>query len=110
MKTSVEISDFLFQQAKLLARREHTTMRALIEEGLRRLIAERKAPKPFKLRRVTFRGKGLQTRMAGAGWKAIRAAIYEERGADRRCASAIVTLPAVNPASHSRSMFPRNLA
>jgi len=81
MKTSVEIPDSLFEQAKRLARRERTTMKALIEEGLRRLIAERKALKPFKLRRVTFRGKGLQTRMAGAGWQAMRDTIYEERGA-----------------------------
>lgn len=81
MKTSVEIPDSLFEQAKRLASRERTTLRALIEEGLRRLIAERKAPKPFKLRRVTFRGKGLQSGMAGASWQEIRDKIYEGRGA-----------------------------
>jgi len=81
MKTSVEIPDSLFERARRLASRERTTLRALIEEGLRRLIAERKAPKPFKLRRVTFPGKGLQPRMAGAGWRAMRDTIYKERGA-----------------------------
>jgi hypothetical protein len=61
--------------------KEHTTVRALIEEGLRRLMAERKAAKPFKLRKVTFRGKGLQRQMAGAAWQQIRDAAYQGRGA-----------------------------
>jgi hypothetical protein len=81
MKTTVHISDSLLEQAKRLASQEQTTVRALMEEGLRRLIAERKSAKPFKLRRVTFRGKGLQPRMAGAGWQEIRDTIYEGRGA-----------------------------
>jgi hypothetical protein len=81
MKTTVEIPDSLFAQAKRLACRERTTVKVLIEEGLRGLLAERKAPKPFKLRRVSFRGKGLQPRMAGAAWQQIRDAVYEGRGA-----------------------------
>jgi mRNA-degrading endonuclease RelE of RelBE toxin-antitoxin system len=81
MKTTVEISDSLLEQAKRLASQEQTTVRALIEEALRRIVAERKAAKPFKLRRVTFRGKGLQPRMAGAAWQEIRNTIYEGRGA-----------------------------
>jgi len=81
MKTTVEIPDSLLEQAKRLAAREHTTLRALIEEGLRRLIAERKGVKPFKLRKVSFRGNGLQPQMAGAAWQRIRDAAYEGRGA-----------------------------
>jgi len=80
MKTTVHISDALLTQAKHLASQEQTTVRALIEEGLRRILIERKAAKPFKLRRVTFRGKGLQSRMAGASWQEIRDKIYEGRG------------------------------
>jgi len=81
MKTTVEISDSLLSDARRVAEREHTTVRALIEEGLRRVTAERKAAKPFKLRKVTFRGKGLQKPMAGASWQQIRDASYEGRGA-----------------------------
>jgi len=81
MKTTVHIPDALLAQAKHLASQEQTTVRALIEEGLRRILVERKAAKPFKLRRVTFPGKGLQPRMAGAGWRAMRDTIYKERGA-----------------------------
>ena len=81
MKTTVEISNSLLEQAKRLASQERTTVRALMEEGLRRVIAERKATEPFKLRKVTFRGKGLQPEMAGASWQQIRDTAYEGRGA-----------------------------
>lgn len=56
-------------------------MKALVEEGLRRVTAERKRAKPFKLRKVSFRGEGLQPGMAGASWQQIRDAAYEGRGA-----------------------------
>jgi len=69
MKTTVEIPDSLLPQAKRLASRETTTVRALVQEGLRCLIAERVAGKPFKLRKVSPRGKGLQPQMAGAAWQ-----------------------------------------
>jgi hypothetical protein len=79
MKTTVQIPNSLLEQAKRLASQERTTVRALMEEGLRRLIAERKGAKPFKLRKVTFRGNGLQPQMAGGGWQQIRDAAYEGR-------------------------------
>ena len=44
MKRTVEILDSRLEQAKRLAAREHTTVRALMEEGLRRLMAERAQP------------------------------------------------------------------
>jgi len=81
MKTTVEISDSLLEQAKRLASHERTTLRALVEEALRRHLAKRKTAKPFKLRRVTFRGKGLQPRSSVVGWQEIRDTIYERRGA-----------------------------
>lgn len=81
MKTTVEIPDSLLKQVRSLASQEHTTMRALVEEGLRRITAERKRAKPFKLRKVSLRGKGLQPRMADASWQQIRDAAYEGRGA-----------------------------
>lgn len=81
MKTTVEIPDSLLKQVKNLASKEHTTVRALVEEGLRRIATERNRAKPFKLRKATFRGKGLQPRLAGAPWGQIRDTIYEGRGA-----------------------------
>lgn len=81
METTVEISDSLLKQVRSLAVKEHTTVRALVEEGLRRITVERQHTKPFKLRKVAFRGKGLQPGMAGASWQQIRDAAYQGRGA-----------------------------
>lgn len=81
MKTTVEIPNSLLKQVKDLASKEHTTVRAVVEEGLRHIIDDRKRAKPFRLRKASFRGKGLQPQMAGAPWAQIRETIYEGRGA-----------------------------
>ncbi len=81
MKTTIEIADSLFQEARRLAQRENTTLKALVEQGLRRTVAERKARGGFRLRKATFKGKGLQPAVAGASWKEIRELSYEGRGA-----------------------------
>lgn len=80
MKTTVEIPDSLLEEARRLAAREGTTVRALVEEGLRRAVAERKRAGGFRLRRATFRGNGLHPALAGASWDRIRDAAYEGRG------------------------------
>jgi hypothetical protein len=81
MKTTVEISDPLLERARQTARREKTTVRQLIEEGLRRVLAERRQRGPFRLRKPSFRGDGLQPDLATAGWDRIRDHAYEGRGA-----------------------------
>lgn len=81
MKRTVKISDALLADLKSLASAEHTTVRALVEQGLRRITAERKCFKRSKLRKAPFRGNGLQPGMAGASWQQIRDAAYEGRGA-----------------------------
>jgi hypothetical protein len=80
MKTTVEISDALLNAAKSTAAREGSTVRALIEEGLRKVLVERKGRGEFRLRKVTFRGKGLRAEAEQAGWEAIREMVYEGRG------------------------------
>ena len=80
MKTTVEISDPLLREARKLAAREGVTLRALVERGLHRLIAERKKGVPFKLRRASFKGKGLRAELRNAGWDRLRDSIYEGRG------------------------------
>ena len=52
----------------------------MIEEGLRRIIDDRKRKKTFRLRKVTFKGNGLQADIAGASWEKIREISYEGRG------------------------------
>jgi CRISPR/Cas system-associated protein Csm6 len=80
MKTTIQIPDSLFEEARKLAHRERTTLKALVEEGLRRIISERKRRGEFRLRRATFKGNGLQPQLAGASWDHIRDLSYEGRG------------------------------
>jgi hypothetical protein len=80
MKTTIQIPDILLEEARQIASRERTTIRALIEEGLRRIIDERRRPSAFRLRKATFKGKGLQADVAGASWEQIRDMSYEGRG------------------------------
>jgi hypothetical protein len=81
MKTTVEISDSLLERARQTARREKTTVRQLIEEGLRHVLADRRRRGPFRLRNASFKGDGLHADVAAAGWDRIRDHVYEGRGA-----------------------------
>ena len=81
MKTTVEISDSLLREARKLAAREGVTLRAVVERGLHRVIAETKDRAPFKLRRASFKGKGRQEDLRDASWDKLRDLTYEGRGA-----------------------------
>lgn len=80
MKTTVEIAPALLGEAKKIAAREGTTVRNLIEQGLRHVVAERGQRSRFALRKATFKGKGLSEEARAAGWDAVRASTYGERG------------------------------
>jgi putative antitoxin of VapBC-like toxin-antitoxin system len=81
MKTTVEIADALLAEARKVAANDGTTVRALIEDGLRRTLAARRSKAPFKIRLVTFRGDGLHPQAGEGAWERIRELIYEGRGA-----------------------------
>jgi len=76
MKTTVDIADDLLLRAKQEAEASKTTLRSLIEAGLREVLGRRSAAKRPRVKPVTFRGKGLQPEFRGKGWDAIRDAIY----------------------------------
>jgi len=81
MKTTVDIPDLLAEEARKLAAREGTTLKVLIEQGLRKVLAERRQRGvAFRMRKATFRGTGLQPAAAGASWDRIREMAYENRG------------------------------
>ena len=80
MKTTVEISDPLLREARKIAAREGVTLRTLIERGLHRVVAETRPGPPFRLRRVSFKGKGLHPDLGDASWDRIRDLSYEGRG------------------------------
>jgi hypothetical protein len=77
MKITMELSDDLWAAANQLAALEKTTVKALVEEGLRKVIKERQQCACFRLRRVTFKGRGLQPHPAAAPWE-WRQMIYEK--------------------------------
>ena len=81
MKTTVDIPDSLLEETKRVAARDKTTVRALIEHGLRRVLAERKRVQDFHLRNASFKGQGLQPHLEGGTWDQIRDLAYEGRGA-----------------------------
>ena len=80
MKTTVEIPDPLAEEAKAVAQRDKTTLRALIETGLRQVLRERRRKARFRLRDASFRGNGLQPEFLDGDWQRIREAAYEGRG------------------------------
>jgi hypothetical protein len=80
MKTTVDIADSLLGHARRVAAERGTTLRALVEEGLRRVLGEQRSRVGFRLRRATFRGNGLRAEVAGAGWDGVRRRAYEGRG------------------------------
>jgi succinylarginine dihydrolase len=80
MKTTIEISDPLLEAAKKTALRDGTTLKALVELGLRQVLATRKRDAAFRLRKASFRGKGLQPAAKDLSWEQIRELAHGERG------------------------------
>jgi hypothetical protein len=82
MKTMIDIADALPIDAKRVAAREGVSVRALVEQGLRRVLDERQRKTPgFKLRKASVQGRGLQTGLQGAAFERLRELAYEGHGA-----------------------------
>lgn len=76
MKTTIDIADGLFEQGKAVAAREHTSFRALVEEGLRLALLRRSAqPAPYVLADASVRGDGLAP---GLSWELPRELAYDD--------------------------------
>ncbi len=80
MKTTVDIPQSLLDEAKKLATAHRTTVKALIEEGLRHVISEYQHSRKFRLRKASFKGSGLQPEIEGASWETLRERAYEGHG------------------------------
>jgi succinylarginine dihydrolase len=81
MKTTLDIADSLLDEARKIAHRDGTTLRALVEQGLRQVVMEQKKPrKKFKLRKVGFKGEGLTPEFENASWAEILEEAYRGRG------------------------------
>jgi hypothetical protein len=80
MKTTIELPDELLERSKAVARRENSTLKALIEEGLRLALRARTRKRAVLFAVQPFRGDGLSPEFAGGGWEKVRDEIYRDRG------------------------------
>lgn len=80
MKTTIDLSDELAKKAKAYAARENTTLRGVIEQGIRQVLRDDRTSGKFKLRDASVGGKGMQKKYQSADWVTIREAAYKGRG------------------------------
>ena len=79
MKTTVEIHDALLARAKRHARENGTTLRSVIEEGLRRTLDAPKVQEPYRWPDLSVGNPGDPDPLAEYSWEELRDLIYEDR-------------------------------
>jgi hypothetical protein len=80
MKTTFDLPDTLLEEARRAAAARATTVKALVEAGLRRELREGAKRRRFALRDASFGGRGLASEAAGGSWERLRELAYGERG------------------------------
>ena len=82
MKISINTPDSLAKQVRDLAHREHTTLRSLVIQGLRRILEERsKTLAQYELADHSCGEGGLVAGLRPGDWGSILERLYEGRGA-----------------------------
>jgi len=76
MKVTVELAGDLLRQVKARARIEGTSVRALVERGLRLAVDEGRARRRFRLRDESVGGNGMHPDAAGRSWRELLARSY----------------------------------
>jgi hypothetical protein len=84
MKTTIDISDALLREARKVAARHGMTLRTLVEQGLRKVLAERSRRVPFRLRKASFKGRGLRPNCAMRHGKTSGISSIRDEAVDRR--------------------------
>lgn len=80
MRTTLDLPDPLFREAKKLARARKIPFRALVAEGLRRVLTDEAPRRKFTLvDRSTGKG-GLVGGLAWTDWERLRDLVYEGHG------------------------------
>ena len=80
MKTTFDLPDALLEEARRIAAARATTVKALVEAGLRRELRERARSAAFELRDESFGGRGLRPEVESASWDRLRELAYGGRG------------------------------
>jgi hypothetical protein len=79
VKTTVELPDALLQRAKRYARKTGRPLRALIDEGLRRVLDEPARASAYRLPDRSVGEPGARNPLASYGWSELRDEIYGGR-------------------------------
>jgi hypothetical protein len=79
MKTTVEISDTLLVRDKRYARKSGKSLRALIEEGLRRVLQDETPPLRYRLPDRSVGSVGGVNPLESLSWQDLREHIYGGR-------------------------------
>lgn len=80
MKTTIDITDDLVVKAKELAAKRGSTLRAIIEQGIRMTLEDEKDFEEFQLPDKSVQGNGLQREFRNKSWSDLREAAYEGHG------------------------------
>lgn len=81
MKTTIDIADAILEESRRIAQRDKTTLRELVQEGLRRVLEERRVSvPPFQMKTLPTAGGGFQPNFADGDWSRIRDEAYQGRG------------------------------
>lgn len=81
MKTTIDISDTLFKEAKKFIVQKGQTFREVVEAALRLYLeSQRQKRRSFKWRHKPFKGKGMVEGLQEGDWDKIRERVYEGRG------------------------------
>lgn len=78
MKTTIDIQDALLERAKRHAQRVGRPLRAIVEEGLRRVLAERSAPPAYELPDASVGDPEADDPLEALSWQDLRDEIYGE--------------------------------
>lgn len=84
MRITLNIADSLLDEARSVSRRDGTTLRALVEQGLRLALEERSQTIRFRLREASVDGLGLQPTAEGLSSDTLRELSYGDRGGSDR--------------------------
>jgi hypothetical protein len=79
MKTTIDISDALFQRAKKEARRTGRPMRQLVEQGLRLVLDAEGTSKPYSLPDRSIGNARARSPLDSLSWQDLRNEIYGEK-------------------------------
>jgi hypothetical protein len=76
VKTTIEIQNSLLERAKRHAKRSHRPLRAIVEEGLRRVLSERTPSAPYKLVDASVGETDGTDPLEALSWQDLRDEIY----------------------------------